>query len=81
MNKYDGLYQHLKASSESVVTLTYDRIERLINDCLPLSAHEHRPWWANDKSHVQAHAWLDAGYVTSSVDQEGHRITFRKTSD
>jgi hypothetical protein len=78
MSKYDSLYQHLKQRDEAVVTLTYERIERLINDLLPASAHAHRPWWANDKSHVQAHAWLDAGYEVSSVDPKAKTVTFRK---
>lgn len=56
--------------SHNDVTLTYIQIENILNDKLPLSAQRHRAWWSNEIEgfHVQARAWLDAGWLIDTVD-------------
>jgi len=44
-----------------------ERIEELLGGPLPDAARRHRPWWANDLSHVQATAWLAGGWKTGKV--------------
>lgn len=46
---------------------------------LPLSARDHRPWWANDRSHSQARAWMEAGWKTTNVDMAAETLVFRRT--
>jgi hypothetical protein len=41
-------------------------IERIISDKLPQSASKYREWWANG-GHIQANAWLDAGWKVEYV--------------
>ena len=79
MTKYDPLHAHLKAKAGRGPTLkmTFDDIIRLVRD-LPPSATKHQAWWANDPTHVQAQAWLDAGWEVGTVDQKAEVVTFRR---
>jgi hypothetical protein len=47
--------------------MTFAHIEDLVGR-LPPSARVHREWWANDRTHVQAQAWLTSGRVVGEVD-------------
>ena len=71
--KYTPLEHYLRGLPENQrdVTLSFEQIERIINDKLPPSAQQHRAWWSNetDGDHVSAHAWLNAGWRVESVDQ------------
>ncbi len=58
--------------------VTFHEIERLLGEPLPQSARRHRPWWANDPSHVQATAWLALGWKTRDVQMKGERLTFAR---
>ncbi|MDY0019900.1 MAG: hypothetical protein RBT47_07860 [Anaerolineae bacterium] len=77
MGKYDPLSDFLKAIADHVteMTLTFEQIERLIEDRLPPSARSYRAWWANPTSiqdHPYAQAWLAAGWRVETVNlQEG----------
>jgi antitoxin HicB len=65
--------------SESYETLSFGEIEQIIGGKLPPSAHNHREWWSNHSgSHVQARAWLEAGWEVESVDQEARTVRFRR---
>jgi hypothetical protein len=76
MSKYDSLARYL-AAQDSKVTLTFDAIERILGFALPRSARRHPAWWSNGShSHVQAAAWLNAGFETAEVDIAGERLSF-----
>jgi hypothetical protein len=46
---------------------------------LPMSAHRYSAWWASDHAtHVQARAWLDAGY-TAHPDLASNKVTFTRS--
>ncbi|HEY1710402.1 MAG TPA: hypothetical protein VGG10_19175 [Rhizomicrobium sp.] len=79
MGVYDPLYEKLKGSGASRVTMTFAEIGEVLGRNLPASAYLHRPWWANEaRGHSHAKAWLDAGYETSEVDMAGKRLTFKR---
>jgi hypothetical protein len=80
MNKYYLLTNFLKEQQKNIIELTFQEVILIINNPLPESAYKYRPWWANDKTHSQAQAWLDAGYIIDSVDQYFNKVIFRKTS-
>ncbi len=65
---------------QSDVTLTFEQIERILNDKLPPSAHLHQAWWANERDgqHVNAHAWREAGWKVVSADQRRAWVRFRR---
>ncbi|MFN3975382.1 MAG: leucine--tRNA ligase [Dehalococcoidia bacterium] len=45
---------------------------------LPPSSRRYRAWWANDRRHVQARAWLDAGWRVVGVDQGKGVVTYER---
>jgi hypothetical protein len=79
MSKYDPLGSYLVRQGAREIRLTFGEIEKLLGFPLPASARKHRPWWANDRAHVMARVWLDAGYVSEQVDMDGEQVVFRAT--
>jgi len=63
MTKYAPLGDYLRKQDTDRVTLSFDDIADIIGDVLPPSAFEHLEWWSNERngSHVEAHAWMNAG--------------------
>lgn len=82
MSKYEPLEKYLIASKEDAVALSFSQIEKILNRALPRSAFDYREWWANTQgSHVQAKAWMSAGYMAEDVDMEGKSLVFRRWQD
>ncbi|WP_416672373.1 DUF4268 domain-containing protein [Egbenema bharatensis] len=64
------------------ISLTFEQIEKIIDDKLPASARQHRNWWANDTvSHAQSQQWLDVGWRVSNVNMAQERVVFSLMSD
>ena len=82
-SKYTPLEHFLRGLpiNQQEVTMSFEQIERILNDKLPQSATQHRAWWSNETegSHVEAHAWLDAGWKMDSVDQHQQWVRFLRT--
>ena len=79
MKDYTLLEEHLRGRSEARIPLCFNDIEKIIGRSLPPSARKYRPWWSNNpSSHVQAHAWRNAGYRTKQVDMAGEKLIFFK---
>jgi hypothetical protein len=78
MAKYTPLRDHLRQCKSDSLTLQFSEIEQILGAALPKSAHSYRPWWANeaDGRHVQAHSWMEAGYLVDDVNQTARRIRF-----
>ena len=78
--KYDPLEKYLRSLpvSQEEVVLSFDIIEKVLNDTLPPSAHEHRAWWGNQQqgTHVEAIAWMDAGWMVDTVDLREKWVKF-----
>jgi hypothetical protein len=79
MSKYDPLAGKLNREDSRLIPMSFDEIEGVLGFPLPNSARTYRPWWSNSMgSHVQAKAWLSAGYKVSEVNLEGETVVFRK---
>ncbi len=79
MPKYAPLAVHLRGSSQTTVSMTFDEIERVLGTELPPSAFKHRAWWSNNPTNsVITLAWLEAGYKTANVDMTGRTLEFKK---
>src|ERR1700690_1978299 len=81
MGKYDSRYglltRHLQMQAAAKVPMGFTEIEQVIGTSLPKSAKLYRTWWSNNASnHVQAKAWLEAGYCTEHVDMDGTKLVF-----
>lgn len=76
MAKYDGLLKLLEDATDDV-ELTFEQIEKKLGFALPASARRYSAWWSNSGgTHVQAAAWMDAGYRTADVDVGAGRVRF-----
>ncbi len=82
MSKYSPLQAYLSSlpAEQKEITLSFEQIERILQDRLPLSAVRHGAWWANevDGSHVEAHSWMDAGWKVEGFDQKQKWVKFRR---
>ncbi len=78
--KHTQLEQYLRdlPVSQDEVTLTFERIEQILNETLPPPAHEDGPWWGNQKQGIQieTNAWMDAGWMVETVDLKEEWVRF-----
>ncbi len=78
--KYQPLRRYLEGV-ERVAELGFADIERIIGAPLPPSAWKHAAWWSNSGlGHVNAQAWLGAGFKAEGVDLAAGRIAFRRVN-
>ena len=56
--------------------MTFAEIEEVLGSTLPPWAYEYQAWWANDKSHSQARAWLGAGWKTTHANVNEKSVVF-----
>jgi antitoxin HicB len=80
--KYAPLHRHLAGlpPSEKRTSLTFDALEQIIGADLPPSARTHRAWWSNDRSsHIQADAWLAAGWKVDGIDRSTETVHFARS--
>jgi hypothetical protein len=79
--KYATLRTFLSARSESRIAMSFAEVAAAAKVKLPASAFRYPQWWQNDaEHHVQAKAWLEAGYKTENVDLDAQRVEFVRTA-
>lgn len=81
MAKYDPFEAYLSRRSDEEFELSFEEVERIVGDALPMSASRPQ-WWANEtdpgSSHVQSRSWRNAGYDAFLLPQG--RVLFRRRS-
>ncbi|MBN2003147.1 MAG: DUF4268 domain-containing protein [Anaerolineae bacterium] len=80
--KYTGLETWLVKTRGklNLIEVSFDDIEKLLNQELPASAREHRSWWANEPAtNAQARAWMRAGWWVDDVDPAAGKVVFKRT--
>jgi hypothetical protein len=80
-SRYAGLAQYLRQRppGEETVTLSFEQVEGIIDAPLPVSARQHRAWWANDQvAHVQSRQWLAAGWRVAQVSLDEGPVVFAR---
>jgi hypothetical protein len=76
MSKYDALCHHLNRL-QGPVELSFKEVEEILQFPLPASARRYPAWWSNSGgTHVQAQAWMEAGYRTEDVDVALGKVRF-----
>ncbi len=80
MPKYAPLASWLTQQPGHSIPMHFAAIEGIIGDRLPPSAHERPQWWENNRGHVQARAWLEAGWSTGDLDLAGQQVAFIRTT-
>gem|GEM_PF-4318427 len=61
-----------------MVTLTFLKIEGIINGDLPFGALRKEEWWRNSSNTSQGHAWMSGGWKVQSVSLKDRLVTFKK---
>jgi hypothetical protein len=75
--KYATLRAYLSARTQSRISMSFAEIAAAAKVKLPASAFRYPQWWQNDaEHHVQARAWIEAGYRTENVDLDARRVEF-----
>ena len=80
--KYRSLFRHLCYLDAQEWEATFGDVESVIGFRLPASARRYRAWWANQNgasSHVQANAWIAAGWEVTAVDLAAETVRLRRT--
>ena len=67
-NKFGALKQYLLDCGKDKVTLTFDKIERIIGTKLCKSAYNYSAYWQPSETHIMPNTILDAGYKIGLVD-------------
>ncbi len=82
--KYTPLEHYLRyiPEAQKEVTLSFEQIERILNDKLPASAYEHQAWWANEKHPHQSEkqAIMNAGWKVDAVNFIEKLVRFIRTT-
>jgi hypothetical protein len=78
--KYDPItgYFQRQHPARTTIRMSFQRFEEIIGGALPPSARRDRTWWGNtfNRTRVQAHAWLNAGWKVEAVDFSTELVTF-----
>jgi hypothetical protein len=63
--------------------LSFEQIERILNDKLPPSAYQYKEWWANEKNPHQPEkiAILNAGWQVDTLNLEKKWVRFIRQFD
>ena len=81
MAKYDPIRDYLVDSPSPKLRFKFAEIERILGTDLPPSARSRtsgRSWWSNSDGHVQAEAWMAAGWVVAFVDVAQEMVVFQR---
>lgn len=80
MSKYSALRRHLEGVAGTSIEMTFDEVADIVGG-LPPSARRYSAWWSNERDgrHVQAHAWMDAGWRVDSANLTAERVRFTKS--
>jgi hypothetical protein len=79
VSKYSSLRDHLEREAGSSVEMTFDEVDDVVGG-LPASARRYSAWWSNERGgkHVQARAWMDAGWCVANVNLTAERVRFTR---
>lgn len=79
-DKFTPLQHYLRGLhvSQEEVTLTFELIEKIMNDTLPALAYKDGTWWGNQKqgTQVEVIAWMDAGWMVEIVNLNEKWVRF-----
>jgi hypothetical protein len=76
---WSDLTEYLRSSNARRIVLTFAEIERIIGRPLPESARKYRPLWANSKAGNYSRHWMNAGYMSTSVEVPSGSMAFEPT--
>jgi len=83
VSKYAGLgrYLEFRGAFTNMVKLGFARVDGIIGDNLPIEAFRNEKWWKNKPTHVNARAWLQAGWEVHEVNLKEGYVIFKKVRE
>ncbi|MEM2914049.1 MAG: hypothetical protein QXH91_01415 [Candidatus Bathyarchaeia archaeon] len=75
---YLSIYLAKRAKYSEHVTLPFAKIEEIIGEQLPSSAHYDKYWWSNIRNRSPSESWLTAGWSVQNVDLDRREVSFIK---
>lgn len=83
MAKYDALRDHLAGlpRGQKRVTMTFAKVEEILHESLPPSAHRYEDWWQGStrwSKVMPERAWEKVGWVVDDINLRVKMVTFRK---
>ncbi|WP_321936271.1 HNH endonuclease signature motif containing protein [Paraburkholderia sp. J8-2] len=80
MPKYAPLADYLRTQDRPEVELSFEEIEKIIDDDLPPTATVHRPYWSNSTAQDghPGRFWVAAGWRQVRLDMPRKLVTFRR---
>ncbi len=78
MSKFDPLKDMLAACEEESLTLSFDKIEKIMRRPLCNSAFIYAEYWSVADGHILPNTIKSAGYKITSVDLKNKRISLKK---
>ena len=80
MSIYDPLGAYLRAQTDTLIPMTFQEIEQLLQISLPASKSD-RGWWSGDPvSNPMSEQWLESGYMADIVDVTAEKLVFRRAN-
>jgi len=78
--KYSPLIRYLakRANYTDTATLTFQRIEGIIGDSLPIQAYKSAEWWKSNRASAHVQAWESVGWKVENVDTNNRVVIFRR---
>lgn len=76
--KFWRLAEYFAQSTREKILLGISEIASIAGVPLEKSAWTYSAYWANDRTHSIAHAWLENGYREVAVDLEAGTVSFEK---
>lgn len=82
-SKYSQLREYLwrRGKFTNLITLSFSKIEGIINNNLPFGALRNEGWWNNNESSSPGQSWTSAGWKVQNVDLKERTVTFKKEVD
>lgn len=74
--KYRRLAAKFEEAGGKPIRLSFTEIEEIIGFPLPVSARQHRAYWANTTTHSISLCWMNAGYKVVEANLTGEYIIF-----
>ena len=80
MSIYDPLGAYLRAQTDTLIPMTFQEIEQLLQISLPASKSD-RGWWSSDPAgNPMSEQWLNSGYTADTVDVTAEKLVFRRAN-
>jgi hypothetical protein len=80
-SKFYPLTEHFRGRNDSIFTLTFAEIEKILREPLCASAHKYKDYWSRRSDKCISYAWISNGYKIKTLNFEKKKVVFERTED